>query len=96
MTQEKIKAETPQFVEFLDVVRRITEKDIDFTVGPKYIRVITLGYGQRSAYCFVDRATGSVLKPASWKSPAPQPRGSILSADRGADACTKYGVVYLR
>ena len=55
----------------------------DYQVGKKYIKVFNLqyqesneylgtksGYRQGSVHCFVDKNTGQVYKPASWKSPA--------------------------
>ena len=44
--------------------------------GPRYTRVVSSKWGQRSAYCFVDNATGDILKPDSWKRPAKQDRKS--------------------
>lgn len=48
---------------------------ITFEVGPKNIRVIKNDvdkdgkvYG-RSVYCFVEKATGNILKDAGWKGP---------------------------
>ena len=55
----------------------------DYTVGKKYIKVFNLqyeapceyynrkgGYRQGSVTAFVDKETGQVYKPASWKAPA--------------------------
>ena len=55
----------------------------DYQVGKKYIKVFNLqyqesndylgtksGYRHGSVHCFVDKNTGQVYKPASWKSPA--------------------------
>ena len=51
---------------------------LDTDSGSKYVRVFTITYGQRSAYCFVDKPTGHVWKPASWKAPTLNfPRASI-------------------
>lgn len=49
-----------------------------FDVGPKYIRVWTSNYGNRSAEAFVDRSNGQVFKAASWKAPAKGVRYSLL------------------
>jgi hypothetical protein len=49
-------------------------------VGPKFVRVVRTVGGGRSAHCFVERATGLVFKPASWKGPQKNfPRGSIYN-----------------
>ena len=55
----------------------------DYTVGKKFIKVFNLqyqesneylgtksGYRSGSVHCFVDKNTGQVYKPASWKAPA--------------------------
>jgi hypothetical protein len=55
--------------------------DIDYQVetGKKYHKVIFVdGGGHRSAAFFVDKQTGSVLKSASWKSPAKGERCNLL------------------
>ena len=54
---------------------------IDYQVetGKKYHKVIFVdGGGSRSVAFFVDKQTGSVLKPASWKSPAKGERCNLL------------------
>ena len=46
---------------------------IDYQVetGKKYHKVVMIdGGGSPSVHCFIDKKTGSVLKSASWKSPA--------------------------
>ena len=55
----------------------------DYEIGKKYIKVFFLqyedaneylgrkaGYSKGSVHCFVDKNTGEVYKPASWKAPA--------------------------
>lgn len=54
---------------------------VDFKVetGRKYHKVVFYdGGGQRSSHAFVDKKTGSVLKSASWKSPAKGERCNLL------------------
>jgi hypothetical protein len=77
---------------------------IQIESGPKYIRVISAEYlangdsgGSRSAFCFIDRESGNVLKPAGWKGPEHRnPRSNIFADDYGASGVTGYGTVYLR
>lgn len=49
-----------------------------------------------SAFCFVDKENGNVLKPASWKSPAKHARGNILDEHSGLKHIGPYGPAYLR
>ena len=59
---------------------------VDFTIesGRKYHKIIMKdSSGSRSAHCFVDKKTGSVLKSASWKAPAKGERFNLcLIKDR--------------
>ena len=63
----------------------------DYKVGKKYIKVFNLqyqesndyynrkaGYRQGSVTAFIDKNTGEVYKPASWKSPAKHVRYNLL------------------
>ncbi|WP_315729882.1 hypothetical protein [Bradyrhizobium sp. SZCCHNRI2010] len=54
---------------------------------------ITHGTG---VHCFVDKATGDVLKPASWDKPAKHARGNIFDAQNGLGRMGPYGPAYLR
>ena len=54
---------------------------IDYVIesGKKYHKVIMVdGGSSRSVHAFVDKNTGSVLKSASWKSPAKGERYNLL------------------
>lgn len=57
--------------------------------GKKYVRIVRKG----SAYCFIDKTNGDILKAASWKAPAKGARGNIYAADPLAGV-TPYGAVY--
>ena len=61
--------------------------------GRKYARIV-VDDGQRSVYCFVEVATGNILKAAGWQKPSPIVRGNINDADGGLSAITPYGAVY--
>jgi hypothetical protein len=66
--------------------------------GPKYARIVIAdSCGGRSAFCFVEKATGNVLKSAGWGTPEKRnPRSNIHNADFGASGITGYGAAYLR
>jgi hypothetical protein len=53
----------------------------EYTVetGRKYHKIIMNTPGQRSVHAFVDKKTGSLYKPASWKGPAKIERYNLLS-----------------
>lgn len=62
--------------------------------GKKYIRIVVSGNGMgRSVHCFVDRATGNVLKAEGWKRPAKHARGSIYIL--GQEGVGRFGAHYL-
>jgi len=50
--------------------------------GSKNIRVVcSNGPNSRSVYCFVEKATGNVLKSAGWKAPAKGARANIFKPE---------------
>jgi len=61
----------------------------------KYVRIIKSDRSSRSAYCFIEIATGNILKTASWQTPAKHARGNIRSPWWGT-ALNVYGATYLR
>jgi len=68
------------------------------TSGKKYVKIISKaqsGYGT-SAWAFIDKATGDILKPATWKAPAKHARGNIYDQDNGVRSVTAYGPGYLQ
>lgn len=70
-------------------------------MGKKNCRIVKFedhGAGQYDharAYCFIDLATGDILKPAGYKAPAKGKSGNILEANPLA-CCGPYGIKYLR
>jgi hypothetical protein len=61
-------------------------------VGKRYVKVVRGG----GVHCFVDKTTGDVLKPASWKAPAKHARGNIFDAKNGLASMGPHGPAYLR
>ncbi len=71
---------------------------ITIMTGKRYVRVVKeerVSHG-RSVHCFVDIATGDVLKADGWKRPAKNPRGNIYSPLHGQEGVTVWGARYLR
>lgn len=50
----------------------------------------------RSAWAFIDLATGDILKAAGWKRPAKHARGNINTPTDGVEFVGVYGPAYLR
>lgn len=64
--------------------------------GTKFVRVLkSEGTFGGSAYCFVERETGNILKPAGFKGPAKGTRGNIYNENQ-IQGCGPYGVAHLR
>jgi len=63
--------------------------------GRKYIKILRKDQGQDwgSAFCFIDKITGDVLKASSYSTPAKHARGNIYTDNIGVNA---YGGYYLR
>lgn len=59
-------------------------------IGRKFVRIVQVN-NQQSSFCFIDRATGDILKCAGWNAPAKGVRGHISN---GAKDLTPYGAVY--
>lgn len=70
--------------------------------GRKYLKLIhqSCAGGSRSVHAFVDKKTGEVFKPASWKAPAKGVRYNLLD-DKSREECYSRadwagGYLYLR
>ena len=78
------------------------QRGCEFTVesGRKYHKIIMDANGSRSVHAFIDKKTGSVYKPASFKAPAKHERFNVLRIEsreemfKRADWCGSY--LYLR
>jgi len=71
---------------------------VETEAGSKFVRVVTSTAGSRSCYCFVEKATGNILKSAGWKAPAKGARGNIYDAKsyEAARASLSTGWLYAR
>ncbi len=59
--------------------------DVEFFYkeGKKYYKIIMLDAGgQKSVHAFVDKNTGEVYKPASWRAPAKYVRYSLMNEEQ--------------
>lgn len=59
----------------------------DIVPGTKYYKLISRD-GQAAVHAFVDKQTGAVYKPASWKAPAKHVRYNLLD-DVSFETCLK-------
>jgi hypothetical protein len=99
-----VSPESVDFQMFMDwlKINCVTEHgNIDFKAmfGPKYVKIVAMTTGSPigggSAFCFLDRSNGDVLKSASWRAPAKTARGNIHAGPSGY-GLTRYGAAYLR
>lgn len=60
--------------------------DHEIAIGKKYIKLIQISWGSRSIHAFIDRKTGEVYKPASFKAPAKHVRYKLLD-DQSFQQC---------
>lgn len=93
---DKMEAFGTQFKSFLNgVIEKLTAhqtqinqyQNITTTEGKRYIKVIV----GSSAWCFIDKNNGDVLKSASWNAPAKGARGNIFDEHNGLKYLTAYG-----
>lgn len=82
-------------------------EEIVLNWGTRYIRVdkverntgpdkASRPLNRQSAWAFIDRTTGDVLKPATFKAPAKHARGNIFDPQNGMGSMGPYGPAYLR
>ena len=64
-------------------------------LGSRYVKLVVMNYDDTkvaSVFGFIDRATGNVLKAASFNAPAKGVRGNVFDADNGMGAVGPYSV----
>ena len=71
-------------------------KKLEPDEGRRYIRVCSILAGSTSAWAFIDKTNGDILKPASWKAPAKHARGNLFDPSGGMKWMGPYGPAYLR
>ena len=69
---------------FVEKCRKIVKEntapldyDLEIGGGRKYTKIIMDTGNQKSVWCFIDRKTGDILKPANWNRPAKHSRGNL-------------------
>lgn len=68
----------------------ITKVSFIFETGRKYHKILEIdSRGDQSTHAFVDKETGDVFKPASYKSPAKGVRYNLLD-EQSRNDCLKY------
>jgi hypothetical protein len=68
---------------------------LEYDDGKKFVRVKKVDV-QTSAFAFIDKTNGNVLKPAGWKAPAKGARGNLFDDKNGLGRMTAYGPEYNR
>lgn len=68
--------------------------------GKRFIKIVSITKADnrlvsRSAWGFVDKTNGDILKPASWNTPAKHARGNIYDPNSWKTV-TSYGPAYIR
>lgn len=86
------------FKAWLDAANQIVAEhgSLDYDIGKRYIRIVYYGSGGRSAWAFVDKTNGDVLKPDGWKRPAKHARGNIYNLSEAIKWLRWTGPAYLR
>ena len=62
--------------------------------GTKFVKIVREG----AVVAFIEKATGNIFKPATWKAPAKGVRGNLFSGQKGDEAMQYecYGIVFVR
>lgn len=69
------------------------------TEGGRFITVWrrdTPAVGKGSSHAFIDKTTGDILKPATWRAPAKHARGNLFDDRGGLGQMGVYGPAYLK
>ena len=74
----------------------LVEKEwVDYRDHSKGEKPIT-DLSRKQIHSFIDKLTGDVLKPATYKAPAKHARGNIFDVDNGLRTCNHFGPGYLK
>jgi hypothetical protein len=77
--------------------KNLTPENLEIRSGSRYDRIVRVGNGagNGSAWAFIDRTNGDILKPASYKAPAKHARGNLFNRESW-EKITAYGPPYLK
>ena len=84
---------TPHLNEFLAELNLTSEYDTFMVkTGTKFHKVIRyLNHNVQSAYCFINKETGDILKTDTWSRPAKGARGNLLDKSSWSGKMDSYG-----
>jgi len=104
--------DTAALERFVDWVREMKRRDMEerypnleapeFEIRPGRVnaKIVETQPGQPggSVFCFVDMATGKIMKAASWNAPDPKryERGNVNNPEGWSSWVTPYGPKYLK
>jgi len=71
------------------------ETKLSTTEGGRFVRIVASSPAQRSAWAFIDKANGDILKAAGWGVPAKHARGNIFDKNSWRTV-GPFGPAYLR
>ena len=79
-----------------DKVPSMAAEKLVISQGTRYVKISRIGPSVNAVWAFVDRESGDVLKPATWRAPAKHARGNIFDPQGGMGTMTSFGPAYLR
>jgi hypothetical protein len=76
----------------------LARKILTLEWGQRYVRIVVSSEGSKtgSAFGFIDITNGDLLKAATWKAPAKNPRGNLYDKSTWGRSHDSYGMAYLR
>lgn len=82
---------------YVTTLPNLTPPTLSVKENPRYWRIVcTESHGGSRVYCFIDPASGDVLKADSFKKPAKGARGNLFDESKGLGRMTVYGAGYNR
>lgn len=79
---DKVKEYVHELNEYSALSSRTSWNVYTFTTGSVYFKVVNETQGKGRIFCFIEKATGDILKAATWSQPAVGKRGNIFDEKR--------------